>query len=68
MLRDCTELSQQTTADVGNLARAAVEDARNSGTTEPVTYPVNTEWKGYYIGKDESADWFYATGGVSLMK
>ena len=65
MLRDCPELSQQTTADVGNLAKAAVEDARNSGTTEPVTYPVNTEWKGYYIGKDESADWFYASGGIS---
>jgi hypothetical protein len=26
---------------------------------------VNTEWKGYYIGKDESADWFYASGGIS---
>lgn len=65
ILEDAPGFSSQADADVENLAKSAVEDARNSGASGPVTYPVNTAWKGYYIGKDESADWFYASGGLS---
>lgn len=64
MLADVPELSAQADADVENLAKSAVEDARNSGVTGPVTYPVSTDWAGYYIDKDQSEDWFFATGGI----
>ncbi len=65
ILEDCPDFSDQADADIENLAKRAVQDAHNTGATGPVTYPVNTDWKGYYIGKEESADWFYASGGIS---
>nr|WP_287901763.1 WXG100 family type VII secretion target [Arthrobacter sp.] len=64
MLKDVPQLRGQADADVTNLARSAVADAKGSGATGPVTYPVSTDWKGYYITKDQSANWFYATGGI----
>lgn len=64
MLKDVPDFAAQADADVENLAKSAVEDARNSGVTGPVTYPVNTDWTGHYLTKDQSQDWFFATGGI----
>jgi hypothetical protein len=65
MLEDCPELRGQVDADVQNMAHNAVEQARASGATGPVTFPISTDWQGYYITKGESSDWFYATGGMA---
>jgi hypothetical protein len=47
------------------LGQDAVERARQSGATGPVTFPISTRWQPYYIGTDESPNWFYALGGIS---
>jgi hypothetical protein len=65
MLGDCPQLRGQVDADVQNMAQDAVERARASGATGPVTFPISTDWQGYYISPDESSDWFYATGGMA---
>lgn len=49
-----------------DLGQDAVARAQAAGATGPVTFPVNTPWNGYYIGKAESENWFYALGGVSF--
>lgn len=46
------------------LGQQAIDQARQSGATGPVTFPVNTDWKGYYIGKGESEKYYYATAGM----
>lgn len=48
-----------------SLGEDAVNRARASGATGPVTFPISTAWTGYYIHQSESANWFYAMGGVS---
>jgi hypothetical protein len=47
------------------LGEDAVAQAQASGATGPVTFPLSTDWKGYYIGSDQSQNWFYAMGGIS---
>jgi len=47
------------------LGSNAVLAAREAGATGPMTFPVNTEWHGYYAGPDQSKNWYYATGGFS---
>ena len=49
--------------EVDNLAKQAVEDAKNAGMTEPLTYPFDTSWRPEYATKAQSYNWFYATGG-----
>ncbi len=41
----------------------AVEKAKTSGYTGPVTYPFVTDWQDEYAEKSENANWFYITGG-----
>ncbi|WP_068260037.1 hypothetical protein [Janibacter limosus] len=68
MLEDVPALDSQAANQRQDLAADAVDDARSRGITEPVTYPVSTPWDSYYIGPDESADWFYATGGMEYSQ
>lgn len=68
MLEDVPGLDSQAASQRQDLAADAVDDARSRGITEPVTYPVSTPWDSYYIGPGESADWFYATGGMEYSQ
>lgn len=65
MLRDVPGFSEGVDVAIDNLGYQAVLNAQQAGATGPVTYPVNTDWNGYYIGPEESKDWFYALGGIS---
>ena len=65
MLESSSALSDAVDIQQQRLAAAAVEQARASGATGPVTFPVNTQWAGVYITSDDSANWFYALGGIS---
>ncbi|MDQ3404536.1 MAG: hypothetical protein M3548_14290, partial [Actinomycetota bacterium] len=63
MMRDAPGFHGQvdkTTA--GELRRIADEAAANGTYGKPVQF--STGWKGYYIGPEESKDWYYAMGGV----
>ncbi|NHA67519.1 ICP22 family protein [Phycicoccus flavus] len=65
MLESSSALTEAVDAQQLNLAALAVEQARAAGATGPMTFPVNTPWNGVYITKDDSANWFYALGGIS---
>ena len=47
------------------LGEDAVARAQETGATGPQTFPISTAWSGYYIGPEQSQNWFYALGGVS---
>lgn len=68
MLEDVPGLDSQAAAERADVAADAVEDAKKRGITGPVTYPVSTPWEGYYIGRDQSADWFFASGGMEYSQ
>lgn len=46
------------------LGAQAIERAQGSGATGPVTFPVNTDWEGYYVSSSESEKYYYATAGM----
>lgn len=64
MLSDVPGLKQTTSENLQLLVAQAIQKAQSAGATGPVTMPVSTAWTGYYITKDQSADWFYALGGI----
>lgn len=68
MLQDVPGLDSQAASQRQDLAADAVADAQARGITEPVTYPVSTPWDSYYIDSAQSADWFYATGGMEYSQ
>lgn len=45
-----------------SIGMEAVQQAKDSGATGPVTFPVSTPWTGGTASKDESEKYFYATG------
>lgn len=47
------------------LAEDAVSRAQQAGAAGPLTFPISTAWAGYYIGPEQSQNWYYALGGVS---
>jgi hypothetical protein len=65
ILDDVPRFSQQIDGNSSLLGQQAVQSAKQSGATGPVTFPINTPWQGFYIGPDDSANWFYALGGIS---
>ncbi len=66
MLADVPGLAQAVDESVAlRLGPAAVAAARAAGATGPITFPIDTAWTGYYIDQGQSADWFYALGGIS---
>ena len=62
MLNDLPELKNHSKKEVENLAKQAVEDAKNAGMTEPHTYPFDSSWDGMDIDKSANPNWYYATG------
>lgn len=63
MLKDLPELQSKVNSDLKIYADAAIDDAKASGYTEPMTYPFVTDWQDNYAEKSENANWYYATGG-----
>ena len=68
LLRDVPGLDRKLADERQAVAELAVADAQQRGATGPLTYPVQTRWDGYYIGQDQSANWFYALGGVATSQ
>lgn len=64
MLADVPRMQEEVDVLRGNLTDAALADAQARGADGPLTYPLNTEWAGFYIGKEDSSNWFYALGGI----
>lgn len=64
MLADVPALNDQYTKDQDYYGNRAVERAMELGVTEPTTFPVSSDWRGFYITKGMSENWFYATGGI----
>lgn len=52
-------VQQQLRGEVDKTVQQAVKEGRYG---EPI--PFTSDWKGFYITKDMSPDWFYAMGGV----
>ncbi len=48
-----------------SLGEDAVARAQAMGADGPVTFPVSTDWQGFYVTPEMSQNWFYAMGGVS---
>ncbi|PID97527.1 MAG: hypothetical protein CSA82_03640, partial [Actinobacteria bacterium] len=63
MLEDLPSLRDKADSDIAYWSGEAVEAAKASGVTTPVTYPFVTEWQNNYAESVESKNWFYATGG-----
>lgn len=64
MMANSPGLSAEIDATRQQLGQQAIAEAESSGATGPVTFPVNTDWSGYYITQSESEKYFYATGGM----
>lgn len=54
--------AQHVEASRDRVIKDAVAQAQAAGATEPVVFPVNTDWQGSNASKSESANWFYASG------
>lgn len=64
MMTSAPQLAAEIEATRQQMGQQAIADAQQSGATGPVTFPINTDWSGYYISESESAEYFYATGGM----
>src|SRR5699024_472091 len=64
MMDSSSGLAAEIDATRQQLGQQAIAEAESSGATGPVTFPVNTDWNGYYITQSESEKYFYATGGM----
>lgn len=63
MMRDAGGFRDQVDKTTAAEMRRIAEEAKANGTYgKPVQF--NTGWKGYYIGPEQSKDWYYAMGGV----
>ncbi|MDH5824965.1 hypothetical protein QFW77_18520 [Luteimonas sp. RD2P54] len=61
--RDVPQFSQSVEQQLDAQVNAAIEQAVADGCYgEPIAF--DSGWQGFYIGKDMSADWFYAMGGI----
>lgn len=65
MLEDLPLFAEDVAGTREGIIGAAIDTARASGTTAPVTFPISTDWNGHYVTKSQSQNWFYATGGTS---
>ena len=63
MLEDLPSLRNNVNSDLNRMTTEAVENAKDSGYTGPVTYPFVTGWQNEYATKSENANWYYATAG-----
>lgn len=65
MLADVPRLASRVSQQQQALGQSAVKQARKSGSTMPVTYPVNTGWGGFDFDQATEGDWFLALGSMT---
>lgn len=63
MLEDLPQFKADSDLTIDSTKAQAIQAAKDSGTTEPVTYPFTTEWKDHYAEQADDPNWFFATGG-----
>lgn len=63
MLTDLPDLPVDAKNAAEKMAADAVEAAKTSGATGPVTYPFTTPWEPEYASQSGSMNWFLALGG-----
>ena len=63
MLQDLPDLNSKTQKAAETMVAEAVEAAKTSGATGPVTYPFTTPWEPEYASQSGSMNWFLALGG-----
>jgi len=67
VLDDVPEFKKSIEQRQHGLGVDAVERVKQLGATEPITFPVNTQWIGFGYDKDgkqyDNMNWFYALGG-----
>ena len=63
MLNDLPTLREKVNYDLDTYTDKAVQDAKTSGYTGPVTYPFVTKWQPEEVEKNEDLNWHYAVGG-----
>ena len=63
MLNDLPSLRGKIKADLKEITNSAINDAKASGYTGPVTYPFVTKWQPEEVQKSEDLNWHYAVGG-----
>lgn len=63
MLTDLPDLPVNARNAAEKMAAEAVEAAKTSGATGPVTYPFTTPWEPEHASRSESMNWFLALGG-----
>jgi hypothetical protein len=64
LLQDVPALKDEYAQTQDRLGAQAVAEAKAKGTTGPMTFPISTQWTGYYITPDQSKDWYYTLGGI----
>ena len=62
MLESSQNLSDAVDLGEANLAALALERAQAAGATEPVTFPINSSWRGVFMSDDDN--WYYALNGI----
>ncbi len=63
MINDLPSLREKVNYDLDTYTDKAVQDAKTSGYTGPVTYPFVTKWQPEEVEKNEDLNWHYAVGG-----
>ena len=63
MINDLPTLREKVNYDLDTYTDKAVQDAKTSGYTGPVTYPFVTKWQPEEVEKNEDLNWHYAVGG-----
>jgi len=51
-----------------SLATDAINQAKTSGATGPVTFPINTKWREYSFSQSTDPNWFLAVGSMSYSQ
>jgi hypothetical protein len=62
MLKDDKSFAGDADAQRQRVAALAVEQAKASGATGPVTFPISLPWQGFTFA---DKDWFYAVGSIA---
>lgn len=63
MLSEVPAFQTEVDSQRDRVVASAIEQAQAAGATGPMTFPVNTPWRGHYLG--DPKNWFYALGGIS---
>ncbi len=63
MLDDLPRFKADSDMTIDSTKAQAIQAAKDSDMTGPVTYPFTTDWKSHYAKKSDDPNWFFATGG-----